>query len=95
MNEELSKGVVFMRIKGIAASDGIAISKVFKLEAVKLDVTDATIANQDTELEKLKHAIEVSVSELKAIREKTRLNAAEYRRISKSHIENKHITFKR
>jgi len=29
------------------------------------------------------------------IREKARLNAAEYRRISKSHIDNKHFTFER
>jgi carbonic anhydrase/acetyltransferase-like protein (isoleucine patch superfamily) len=31
----------------------------------------------------------------KEIREKARLNAVEYRRISKSHMENKHITFRK
>ena len=31
----------------------------------------------------------------KSIREKARINAAEYKRISKSHIENKHTTFEK
>ena len=35
------------------------------------------------------------VKQDKKIGEKARINAAEYKRISKSHIENKHITFER
>ena len=52
-----------MRMKGIAASDGIAISKVFKLESVVLDVTDEKVENIDTELEKLTVAIKQSCAE--------------------------------
>ncbi len=60
-----------MIIKGIAASDGIAISKVFKLETVVLDVTDAKITDVENELGKLQSAIEKSVEELRSIRVKT------------------------
>jgi len=60
-----------MRIKGIAASDGIAISKVFKLEATVLNITEDKVENVEDELQKLKTAIETSVKELSVIREKT------------------------
>lgn len=60
-----------MIIKGIAASDGIAISKVFKLESVILNVTNDKISDVVKELDNLKSAIQKSVSELKTIRVKT------------------------
>jgi phosphotransferase system enzyme I (PtsI) len=60
-----------MMIKGIAASNGIAISKVFRLEEVSLDIPTNNIDNPKDELEKLNNAIEKSVSELKVIRDNT------------------------
>ncbi len=77
-----------MRIKGIAASDGIAISKVFKLEEVVLNVTDDSIENVENELSKLKEAIETSVKELQVIREKTAVKLdEEHAMIFDAHIQ--------
>ena len=60
-----------MIIKGIAASDGIAIAKVFRLETVKLVVEDTKITDVDLELGKLANSIKISVEELQTLREKT------------------------
>lgn len=60
-----------MVLKGIAASDGIAICKVFKLEEVVMDITNDKIENTIDEIEKLNNAISASVKELKIIRVKT------------------------
>ena len=42
-----------MKIKGIAASDGISIAKVYRLETVELKVTKELIENTNDELKKL------------------------------------------
>ena len=77
-----------MRIKGIGASDGIAISKVFKLEAVVLDIKDHKIDDVDQELSLLKSAIEKSVKELQTIREKTAIKLdEEHAMIFDAHIQ--------
>ena len=77
-----------MRIKGIAASDGIAISKVFKLESVVLDVTEAKIENIESELSKLEAAIKKSCAELKIIRDKTAIKLdEEHAMIFDAHIQ--------
>jgi len=77
-----------MRVKGIAASNGIAISKVFRLETVVLDVTDAKIENVDEELVKLSAAIKKSCAELQIIREKTALKLdEEHAMIFDAHIQ--------
>ncbi|AIO19210.1 Phosphoenolpyruvate-protein phosphotransferase [Candidatus Izimaplasma bacterium HR1] len=77
-----------MKIKGIAASDGIAINKVFRLEAVILNITDAKVTNVEQELKKLNNAIAVSVTELKVIRDKTAIKLdEEHAMIFDAHIQ--------
>jgi len=77
-----------MRINGIAASDGIAIGKVFKLESVEVIVTEKNITDVSNELEKLKKAIKVSSNELQVIREKTAVKLdEEHAMIFDAHIQ--------
>ncbi len=59
-----------MEVKGIAASEGIVIGKVFKLETVTLDVPDKIINNPLQEKERLHIAIENSINELQTIRKR-------------------------
>lgn len=56
-------------MKGIAASNGIAIAKVFKFEQPELTITRRD-ANPEEETAKLKNAIEVSIKEIETIKEK-------------------------
>ncbi len=77
-----------MRIKGIGASDGIAISKVFKLESVELVITEDKVDSVEQELEKLAKAIKKSVDELQSIREKTAIKLdEEHAMIFDAHIQ--------
>ena len=77
-----------MRINGIGASDGIAINKVFKLEAVVLDVNDSKVENIEVEQDKLCKAIAQSVQELQKIREKTAIKLdEEHAMIFDAHIQ--------
>lgn len=77
-----------MIIKGIAASDGIAISKVFKLEEVHLEVSLEKIEDSAAEIEKLNIAIAQSVQELTAIRKKTAIKIdEEHALIFDAHIQ--------
>jgi phosphotransferase system enzyme I (PtsI) len=77
-----------MKIKGIGASEGIAISKVFKLEAVTLTVDDHKITDVEASLQKLKDAITISINELQTIREKTALKLdEEHAMIFDAHIQ--------
>ena len=52
-----------MNIKGIAASDGISIAKVYKLESIALNVTNDLISNPKLELQNLTDAMEISSAE--------------------------------
>jgi phosphotransferase system enzyme I (PtsI) len=77
-----------MIIKGIAASDGIAISKVFKLEEVHLEVSSDTIKDSVIEVENLNAAIAQSIKELKVIRDKTAIKLdEEHAMIFDAHIQ--------
>ena len=60
-----------MKIKGIAASDGISIAKVYKLESAKLNVVKDLVNNTNEELTKLEEALEKSINEIQMIRDKT------------------------
>ncbi len=60
-----------MKLKGIAASNGIAIAKVYKLEHLELDIKTDLVENVQVETEKFKKAIETSQKELEIIRDKT------------------------
>ncbi|MCF7924975.1 MAG: phosphoenolpyruvate--protein phosphotransferase [Candidatus Izimaplasma sp.] len=59
------------KIKGIAASDGIAIANVFILEDVDVTAKKETATDLNAEKEKLKDALKVSELELEAIKDKT------------------------
>ena len=63
--------------KGIAASDGIAIAKVFKLEEPNLEVDNTMISNTETEILKFKEAITKTVSDLEAIKVKATISLGE------------------
>ncbi|ADE19859.1 phosphoenolpyruvate--protein phosphotransferase [Mycoplasma crocodyli] len=72
-----------MKIKGIGASRGIAIAKIFKVEELPVDI-EKNAKNKDEELKKYAHAIDVVKSKL----EKTKLLAsdAEHAAIFEAHI---------
>lgn len=57
--------------KGIAASKGYAIGKVFIQEHEEIIITDAKVADVAAEKETLKKALEASKAQLEAIRVKT------------------------
>ncbi len=77
-----------MKINGIGVSNGIVISKVFKLETVELIILDEKIINSDKEIEKLNEAIASSVQELKVIRERTAIKIdEEHAMIFDAHIQ--------
>lgn len=59
-----------MQLKGIGASGGIAIAKVFKLESLDLNVTDEKIISYQDEKKKFDSAHDKSRSELVMIRNK-------------------------
>ncbi len=61
-----------MKLKGIAASNGIAIAKAYKLEDADLVIEKKKIENVDREINKFKNAIKVSQGELEKIRDKTK-----------------------
>lgn len=66
-----------MKLKGIAASNGIAIAKAYKLEDADLVIEKKKIADPHKEIDKFKNAIEVSQGELEKIRDKTKENINE------------------
>lgn len=77
-----------MKIKGIAASNGIAIAKVYKLEHVELVTVKTTIEDPAAEVEKLTKAFEVSKKELEVIRDNTReIIDEEHAAIFDAHIQ--------
>ncbi|ERJ13843.1 phosphoenolpyruvate--protein phosphotransferase [Haloplasma contractile] len=64
-------------IKGITASQGYAIGKVYKLEELKLNVTKETITDVENEEKRLTDAIVACKKELKILREKAANNVGE------------------
>ncbi|MBH0230955.1 phosphoenolpyruvate--protein phosphotransferase [Halobacillus yeomjeoni] len=59
-------------LQGIAASSGIAIAKVYPLEAPDLSYSKEKVEQPETEVERLHQALEVSKSELEKIKEHTK-----------------------
>jgi phosphotransferase system enzyme I (PtsI) len=59
-----------MIIKGIGASDGISIYKVYKLEEIDITIPDTPATDPSLEKSKLADALKVSEAELTKIREK-------------------------
>lgn len=66
-----------MNIKGIGASRGYALAKVYKLSEINIDVTQDKITDVEAEVAKLETALNTSVKELEQIRENARVNLSE------------------
>lgn len=66
-----------MVIKGIAASNGYAIAKIFKIETLVLNVTEEKIISYEDEKLRLKAAHQKSIMELQAIRDKAVVSLGE------------------
>ena len=66
-----------MSFKGIAASDGIAIAKVFRLEEPNLEVTASTVTDVDAEIARYEGAIRKTVADLEAIKVKAAVSLGE------------------
>ncbi|MCL2559681.1 MAG: phosphoenolpyruvate--protein phosphotransferase [Turicibacter sp.] len=66
-----------MSFKGIAASDGIAIAKVFRLEEPNLTVDPHEITDVDAEIVRFEEAIKKTVVDLEAIKIKAAANLGE------------------
>lgn len=62
-----------IKLRGIGASPGIAIGKVFIYKKEQLEVKRYNIVNADEEIYKLKNAIEKSVKEIKEIYEESKM----------------------
>lgn len=65
------------KITGIAASNGIAMAQVFKLEQVDLTVEKEVREDADVELQKLDDALSQSVKDLEQIRERAKVTLGE------------------
>jgi len=77
-----------MKIVGIAASEGIAISKVFKLEETKLNVMTNKIEDPSKELEKLNNGVATAINELSVLRDNTKNELdEEHAQIFEAHIQ--------
>lgn len=56
-------------ISGIAASNGVAIAKVFRLENMELTIERKEVQDTEAEVQRLEQAIQTSMSELEKIKE--------------------------
>ncbi|WP_025027109.1 phosphoenolpyruvate--protein phosphotransferase [Caldalkalibacillus mannanilyticus] len=56
-------------ISGIAASNGVAIAKVFRLENMELRIEKKEVQDTEAEVQRLEQAIQTSMSELEKIKE--------------------------
>lgn len=60
-------------LKGIAASSGVAIGKVYKLEQPKIVIEDR-VADKDTELAKFNDALAKTISDIEKVKERAATN---------------------
>lgn len=74
-------------IKGIAASNGIAIAKAYILATPDLSFEKKNVDNPETEIERLNHALDISKQELEKIKEHTRKSLGdEYAEVFSAHL---------
>lgn len=66
-----------IKFNGIGASSGIAVAKVFRLEKIEIIIKKTKISNSELEIEKLKKAIDASLSEIEKIKNKALKNLGE------------------
>ncbi|MBX0357460.1 phosphoenolpyruvate--protein phosphotransferase [Halobacillus sp. Nhm2S1] len=75
------------QLQGIAASNGIAIAKVYRLEAPDLSFDKKDIEQPEQEVKRLHEALETSKSELEKIKEHTRKSLGdEHAEIFSAHL---------
>ena len=60
-------------LKGIAASSGIAIGKIYKLEEPKIEIVDHEV-KEDEEIKKLEDAVEKTVKDIEKVKERASMN---------------------
>ncbi|SDK05819.1 phosphoenolpyruvate--protein phosphotransferase [Sediminibacillus albus] len=74
-------------INGIAASNGIAIAKAYKLEVPELTFDKSKVENPEAEIERLDNALEVSKQELEIIKENAKKSLGdEHAEIFSAHL---------
>lgn len=56
-------------LKGVGASDGIAIAKVFLLKKPKFNILDTKISDENLEIKKVNESIEKAINEINKIKE--------------------------
>ena len=66
-----------MKLKGVGASNGFSIAKVFELVEVKVDIKDTKITDIELEIKKLKDAIAETVRQIEVIKQKALKNLGE------------------
>lgn len=77
-----------MNLKGIGASRGIAIAKVFELKHYDIKVEKKSIANIDLEINKLNNAINLAVEQIEKIKSIASKNLdAEHAAVFDAHIQ--------
>lgn len=74
--------------KGVAASKGYAIGKVFLQEEVEINITDEKVSNVEAEKEKLQKALDDARIQLEKIKEKAKVEMGE----EKAAVFEAHIT---
>ncbi|MCH4886449.1 phosphoenolpyruvate--protein phosphotransferase [Acidaminobacter sp. JC074] len=77
-----------MKLRGIGASDGIAIGKAFKYEKINLDIVRSEIEDIQGEIESFREAIDKTEASIKAIKGTVTRNIdAEHGLIFDAHLE--------
>ena len=73
-------------LQGIAASDGIAIAKVYTLTEPDLSFTKISVEDTDNEISRLEKALEVSTKEIELIKETALKNLGEEAQVFEAHL---------
>jgi len=77
-----------MNIKGIGASNGISVAKVFELKETHVEITDAKITDVAAETAKIDAAIADTVKQIEVVKEKAAKNlGAEEAAVFDAHIQ--------
>lgn len=66
-----------MKLKGIGASSGIAIAKVFEIVEPHIEIKNTNIDNVDTEIAKFKDAIKNTIQQIESIKQASLQNIGE------------------
>ena len=74
-------------LKGIAASNGIAIGKVYKMESPKIEISTEVTGTEEERLQVFRNALAKTVSDIEAVKERASVNlSAEELAIFDAHL---------